>query len=249
MEVLRLDHIHVKVKDLDAASDAYDEVTGVPLFRGIDYTDVYGMQVSFAAFPISLEVMKVTDPTKQMSALYDAAPYGVFALSYKVADLDTACVQMEELGYKLIMRYEFGPVREALFDAKDKLSVYLEMVDYPGDSIMEAYAASMEADAGKAEPQAPVTASAPVAAPVQQVSQKGKEKKMGGLSLKSKMKEILAREDAKAVLEQFVPGCTKNPQLKLVGGMPIDKLAKMAPDMLPPERLPELDAALQALPE
>ena len=243
MEVLRLDHVHIKVPELEAASYAYDDVTGEPLFRGIDYTDTYGMAVSFAAFPIALEVMKVTDKTKQMAALYDAAPYGVFALSYKVENLDEACVQMEELGYKLLMRYEFGPVREALFDTKDALSVYLEMVDYPGDSIMEAYAASQN---GEAAPAAPAAAPAP--APAAQAPQ-GKEKKMGTLSLKSKMKEILAREDAKAVLESFVPGCTKNPQLKLVGGMPIDKLAKMAPDMLPPEKLPALDAALQALPE
>ncbi|MBQ3385994.1 MAG: VOC family protein [Eggerthellaceae bacterium] len=244
MEVLRLDHVHIKVPELEAASDAYDDVTGEPLFRGIDYTDTYGMAVSFAAFPIALEVMKVTDKTKQMAALYDAAPYGVFALSYKVENLDEACVQMEELGYKLLMRYEFGPVREALFDTKEKLSVYLEMVDYPGDSIAEAYAASQNNEAAPAAP-----AAAPAPAPAAPQTPQGKEKKMAGLSLKSKMKEILAREDAKAVLESFVPGCTKNPQLKLVGGMPIDKLAKMAPDMLPPEKLPELDAALQAMPE
>lgn len=69
------------------------------------------------------------------------------------------------------------------------------------------------------------------------------------LSIKSKLKEIMKREDAMDVLESYVPGCKANPKLKLGGSMPIEKLAAMAPDMLPPDKLPELDAALQALPD
>lgn len=70
-----------------------------------------------------------------------------------------------------------------------------------------------------------------------------------GLSIKSKLKDIMKREDAMDVLEEFVPGCKSNPKLKLGASMPIDTLAKMAPDMLPPDKLPELDKALQALPD
>ncbi|MDY2624976.1 MAG: hypothetical protein SOV74_01500 [Coriobacteriales bacterium] len=69
------------------------------------------------------------------------------------------------------------------------------------------------------------------------------------LSIKSKLKEIMAREDAMAVLEKYVPGCSKNPQLKLGASMKIDQLAKMAPNMLPPDMLPKLDEDLKKLPE
>lgn len=70
-----------------------------------------------------------------------------------------------------------------------------------------------------------------------------------GLSIKSKLKEIMKREDAMDVLEEFVPGSKANPQLKLGAAMPIDVLATMAPDMLPAEKLPALDEALKALPD
>lgn len=70
-----------------------------------------------------------------------------------------------------------------------------------------------------------------------------------GLSIKSKLKEIMKREDAMDVLETYVPGSKTNPKLKLGSAMPIDTLAKMAPDMLPPDKLAELDVALQALPD
>lgn len=70
-----------------------------------------------------------------------------------------------------------------------------------------------------------------------------------GLSIKSKLKEIMKREDAMDVLEEFVPGVKANPQLKLGAAMPIDVLASMAPDMLPPDVLPKLDERLKALPD
>ncbi|WP_165062929.1 hypothetical protein [Adlercreutzia sp. ZJ154] len=59
----------------------------------------------------------------------------------------------------------------------------------------------------------------------------------------------MKREDAMDVLEEYVPGVKENPKLKLGASMPIDMLAKMAPDMLPPDKIPELDAALQKLPD
>ena len=67
-------------------------------------------------------------------------------------------------------------------------------------------------------------------------------------SIKTKLKVIMKSEAAMDVLEKYVPGVKQNPQLKLGASMPIDTLAKMAPDMLPADKLPELDAALKALP-
>ncbi len=68
-------------------------------------------------------------------------------------------------------------------------------------------------------------------------------------SIKTKLKVIMKSEAAMDVLEKYVPGVKQNPQLKLGASMPIDTLAKMAPDMLPPEVLPELDKDLQAIEE
>jgi hypothetical protein len=79
-----------------------------------------------------------------------------------------------------------------------------------------------------------------------------KEQERGGVmgySIKTKLKEIMKSEAAMDVLEKYVPGVKQNPQLKLGASMPIDVLAKMAPDMLPPEKLPEMDADLKAIEE
>jgi|GEM_PF-3571655 len=73
-----------------------------------------------------------------MGAIYDTQPDGVFAISYKVNSLDEAVAGMAELGYEMLMRYEFGDIKEALFDTKKALGVYLEMIEYEGDDIQSA---------------------------------------------------------------------------------------------------------------
>jgi len=73
-----------------------------------------------------------------MGAIYDTQPDGVFAISYKVNSLDEAVAGMAELGYEMLMRYEFGDIKEALFDIKKALGVYLEMIEYEGDDIQSA---------------------------------------------------------------------------------------------------------------
>lgn len=45
------------------------------------------------------------------------------------------------------------------------------------------------------------------------------------LSLDSKVKDILKNPAAAAVLDQFCEGASKNPQMKLVGGLTLRKLA------------------------
>ena len=42
------------------------------------------------------------------------------------------------LGNKLIMRYEFGDIKEALFDTKDSMGVHTELIEYDTEDITDA---------------------------------------------------------------------------------------------------------------
>lgn len=44
-------------------------------------------------------------------------------------------------------------------------------------------------------------------------------------SLDSKVKDILKNPEASAVLDKYSPDASKNPQMKLVGGLTLRKLA------------------------
>lgn len=67
-----------------------------------------------------------------------------------------------------------------------------------------------------------------------------------GLSLDSKVRDILRSEEGRAVLEQFVPGSSKDPRMKLVGGMTYRKLLSYPESAELAARADELDAALKA---
>jgi len=70
---------------------------------------------------------------------------------------------------------------------------------------------------------------------------------MMGLSRESKLKEVLDVPEGVAILDQFLPGLTKDPKLKMGANMSLEKLSKLSPQKMKPELLDEIDAALRAL--
>jgi catechol 2,3-dioxygenase-like lactoylglutathione lyase family enzyme len=138
MNIERIDHIHIKVDDRNSVTKAFEDVLGQKIPIVADFTADYGMKVSFSPFPYGLEIMEVTDKTKEMASLYAASPEGVFAISYKVPDIDEAIAEMESMGNKLLLRYDFGQIKEALFDTKKTTGVFLELIEYPTSDILAA---------------------------------------------------------------------------------------------------------------
>ena len=80
--------------------------------------------------------MEATDKGKEMGRMYADAPEGIFAISLKVPDIDKATTEMESMGYKMLLRYDTGPVKEAIFDTKKALTLYIELIEYPGESVL-----------------------------------------------------------------------------------------------------------------
>ena len=66
-------------------------------------------------------------------------------------------------------------------------------------------------------------------------------------SLDSKVKEILKNPSAAAVLDRYCPGASKNPQMKLVGGLTLRKLASFPQSAYLQPHLEALDKELQAV--
>ena len=66
-------------------------------------------------------------------------------------------------------------------------------------------------------------------------------------SLYSKLKDIMKIPEAAAVLEKYSPGSLKNPQMKLVGGLTLRKLASFPQSAFLKPHLEEMDKELQAI--
>lgn len=137
MKIQRIDHMHFKPQNFEGFSNAFEQIMGNSFTMNMDMTEEYGSEVSFEPYPIGLELFKPTDPTKSISgAVADAAPYGVFVITFKVENLKEAQAEMEAMGYKMLEYYDNGPIQEALFDTKEALGIHLELIEYPGDSML-----------------------------------------------------------------------------------------------------------------
>ena len=69
---------------------------------------------------------------------------------------------------------------------------------------------------------------------------------MGKLSLDSKVRDILRSEEGRAVLEKYIPGSTKDPRMKLVGGLTYRKLLSYPESAEVAVHADEIDADLRA---
>ncbi|MCL1798615.1 MAG: hypothetical protein FWG23_02585 [Eggerthellaceae bacterium] len=68
-----------------------------------------------------------------------------------------------------------------------------------------------------------------------------------GLSKSSKLKDIMKNPEAMAILDEYLPGASNEPKLKLAASLSLVKIAAVAPNKLKAEWLDDIDAKLQAL--
>lgn len=60
----------------------------------------------------------------------------------------------------------------------------------------------------------------------------------------SLVKEIMENEQAVAIFEELVPGISKNPAMKMIGGMPLGSALKLPQAGFSPEMIEELKVRL-----
>jgi len=140
MKIERIDHIHMKGPNFENTAKALGEIIGRDVYMQMDFTEDEGAEVAYEPYPIGIELFRVTDPTKTTGSVADSSPVGPFAISYKVTDIQEGIRDLEALGYRQIKYFDFGPIQEALFDTKDRLGFYLELIEYKGNSIVDAFA-------------------------------------------------------------------------------------------------------------
>ena len=133
-KIPRFDHMHVRPADFDRFNEAFQK------FLGYDYLmkmpmEEYGTEVAYEPAPIGLEAFRPLDTSKSLSAKIASESDGVFCICYKVDHLDAAIEDMEAKGWKKLEYYVNGPILEALFDTKADLGFYIELTEYPFESM------------------------------------------------------------------------------------------------------------------
>ena len=139
MDILRIDHLHVRGFEYEGFKGAFEKLMGKEFYMDLDFSDDQGTEVSYEPYPVGMELFNPTDATLTSGRLAVTSHPGVFAVSYKVPDIEAGIAEMKDLGYECIEVFDFGDIKEAIFETYQVFGFYVELISYPGDSITEVY--------------------------------------------------------------------------------------------------------------
>lgn len=115
MDLQRLDHVVLAVRDLSAAAHAWSETFGLQTEPPFTPPDSH---MQLAALPLSddsafIELVQPTTPDHRVAVHLDEVGEGMFSVSVLVDDLDAAVAELKEKGVPCS-----GPERGALPDTR-----------------------------------------------------------------------------------------------------------------------------------
>ncbi len=73
--------------------------------------------------------MKVIDESKEMARMYVAALEEIFDISLKVPNIAESTAEIKSMSFRLIDRYDFGEINEALFDSKKACGLNIALIE------------------------------------------------------------------------------------------------------------------------
>lgn len=101
MKIEKIDHISIAVRNLNKACKVYEDIMGLEL----DSTYVSEEEkIRVARYRVGDVWLELMEPTGEgdVSRFLDKRGEGLFVISYKVPDVDSAMAELKGKGYKLI---------------------------------------------------------------------------------------------------------------------------------------------------
>ena len=138
MDILRIDHLHIKGFEYEGFKGAFEQLMGKEFYMDMEFED-QGTEVAYEPYPIGCELFNPLDDTLTSGRLAATSRPGVFVVSYKVPDIEAGIADMKAMGYELIEVFDWGDIKEAIFETYQTFGFYVELISYPGDSITEVY--------------------------------------------------------------------------------------------------------------
>lgn len=126
MEVEKIDHIHILVKDLEKATKFFEDILETkfcdPIFESGGSSTVID--------PLGLELIAPTKSDNVVAKTIEKRGEGLAAISFKVRDIEEAVKELQSKGLRLIVKSQSGQLKEAQFHPKDSYGVLIELCEY-----------------------------------------------------------------------------------------------------------------------
>ena len=131
MELKRVDHVGIAVKNLDESVQFYESLG----FKATGYEVVAEQKVKVAFLPCGdseLELLESTEPDGPIARFIEKNGPGIQHIAIRVDDIDKALEELKEKGVRLIdqtPRYGAGGARIAFVHPKATGGVLLELTE------------------------------------------------------------------------------------------------------------------------
>jgi methylmalonyl-CoA/ethylmalonyl-CoA epimerase len=132
MKVLKVDHIGIAVKSIDAAKKLYHDILG------LDYAGsetVEEQKVTTAFFPVGeseVELLESTAPDGPVAKYIEKRGEGIQHVAFRVENIEAALAELKEKGIQLIdekPRRGAGGARIAFLHPKSTFGVLVELCE------------------------------------------------------------------------------------------------------------------------
>lgn len=140
MNIEKIDHIHVYVKDMNKAKALFEKMLNTAFSPNIE-DEKYAIRSSME--PFGLELVSSMTPDGPIAKDIEKRGEGVHGISFKVDNLEEATAEMVTKGFKIVGKVKVGGLNEVQFHPRDTYGVMIELCEYP-DIHGAARAASQE---------------------------------------------------------------------------------------------------------
>jgi methylmalonyl-CoA/ethylmalonyl-CoA epimerase len=132
-KILRIDHIAVAVKDVDAGIASYETILGAELVEKAELS-IMGNQMSAAYLKVGdglIVLDGAVEPEGFIAKFIERHGEGLHHLGIVVDDLDGYVGQLEAAGVRIAHRESLGPLRrEILLSPKDLCGVVVQVIEW-----------------------------------------------------------------------------------------------------------------------
>lgn len=133
MHVIGLDRVMIATWDLDETIGQFEDLLGIPFSEAVEpttQTDSGDQAVANVISPSGVEILTPRDDGNEVARFLEENGPGLYALSIRVADLETAVEELSEKGVEPVGEFADQDFAEAFYHPKHFGGAFVILAEY-----------------------------------------------------------------------------------------------------------------------
>ncbi|MCB0569203.1 MAG: methylmalonyl-CoA epimerase [Phaeodactylibacter sp.] len=100
--MVRLEHIGIAVKDLEASNELFEQLLGTPAYKIEEVASEHVKTSFFKTGESKIELLEATTPESAIAKYLDKRGEGIHHIAFEVEDIHAEMARMRAQGYQLL---------------------------------------------------------------------------------------------------------------------------------------------------